>query len=491
MERNYAMPANLVQREKILTRPSFRIPPQRAERREDFTLPALFTDGCVLQAELAVRLWGRCAFDGGIAVRLRSDAGGEAKTFYGKTENHAFELFIEGQPCGGPYTLELISENGSCFCLKNVLFGEVFVLAGQSNMGWAFGQCYDGTSDRLLYRDLIASCENPDIREMMVLPVPSEVPVEELETCRPWRKITPETIREVSAVGYFFARRFYALRKAPVGLVSACMGGIPIAEWDVGGAWYNGQIHPIRRLTVRGVLWYQGEGDPVNYGARLAGLIGRWRAAFENPGLLWAAVQLPRYTDEKSYYESREEIKKAGTLTERFTYCVTLDTGLYPELAARGDMLNADGIHPYEKEPVGTRLADAVIGAFCDPNGLWTSSYAMKAVLEEDGRAAVTFANTGGGLILEGRAGFELAGPEGEFYDAIPELAAPDQIYLTCDRVADPVTVRYGYKNYSALADEPIVCCAQSVCVYNTRPDGAGEKAYPAEQFTMQIKRNT
>lgn len=45
MERNYAMPANLVQREKILTRPSFRIPPQRAERREDFTLPALFTDG--------------------------------------------------------------------------------------------------------------------------------------------------------------------------------------------------------------------------------------------------------------------------------------------------------------------------------------------------------------------------------------------------------------------------------------------------------------
>lgn len=101
MERNYAMPANLVQREKILTRPSFRIPPQRAERREDFTLPALFTDGCVLQAELAVRLWGRCAFDGGIAVRLRSDAGGEAKTFYGKTENHAFELFIEGQPCGG------------------------------------------------------------------------------------------------------------------------------------------------------------------------------------------------------------------------------------------------------------------------------------------------------------------------------------------------------------------------------------------------------
>ena len=95
------------------------------------------------------------------------------------------------------------------------------MLAGQSNMGWAFGQCYDGTSDRLLYRDLIASCENPDIREMMVLPVPSEVPVEELETCRPWRKITPETIREVSAVGYFFARRFYALRKAPVGLVSA------------------------------------------------------------------------------------------------------------------------------------------------------------------------------------------------------------------------------------------------------------------------------
>lgn len=98
MERNYAMPANLVQREKILTRPSFRIPPQRAERREDFTLPALFTDGCVLQAELAVRLWGRCAFDGGIAVRLRSDAGGEAKTFYGKTETMPLSFSLRGSP---------------------------------------------------------------------------------------------------------------------------------------------------------------------------------------------------------------------------------------------------------------------------------------------------------------------------------------------------------------------------------------------------------
>lgn len=132
-----------------------------------------------------------------------------------------------------------------------------------------------------------------------------------------------------------------------------------------------------------------------------------------------------------------------------------------------------------------------MIGAFCDPDGLWTSPYAMKAVLEEDGRRSGNVCEHGRRTAPGGTAGFELAGPEGEFYDAIPELAAPDRISLTCDRVADPVTVRYGYKNYSALADEPIVCCAQSVCVYNTRPDGAGEKAYPAEQFTMQIKRNT
>ncbi|MFR1517834.1 MAG: sialate O-acetylesterase [Clostridia bacterium] len=479
---------NQIHKEKIITEASFKLPKNPADRKADFTIPVLFTDGCVLQANMAVRLWGKCVSDGGIAVRLTKDDDGMSKVFYGKTENNSFELFIEGQDYGGPYTLEFISESGSCYTMKDILFGEVYVLGGQSNMGWALGQCYDGSTDKMLYQEIIDSSENPEIREMLVWPVSSKTPVESLESCRSWRKITPATVKEVSAVGYFFARRFYDIQKVPVGLVAACMGGTPLSDWEIGGQWYNGQVNPIKKMTVRGVLWYQGEGDPENYGERLAKLIGTWREAFDNPGLLWATVQLPRYIGEESYYISREEDKKAGTLVDNYTYCVTIDTGLYPDLAAKGDTLNADGIHPYEKEPVGSRLADAVIGAFYGKEGLWTSPYAQSAAANEDGSVTVTFANVGGGLMLAGIAGFELAGADGRFYDAVPTLLSENEISLRCDDVTAPVTVRYGYKNFSTLIEGPVTSCAQSVCVYNTKPDAAQEKAYPAEQFTISLK---
>lgn len=479
---------NNVHKDKIVTEASFRIPKKLEDRKSDFTIPVLFTDGCVLQAGMAVRLWGSCVSDGGIAVRLTKDGGGTSKVFYGKVENQAFELFIEGQAPGGPYTLEFISESGGCYEMKDILFGEVYVLGGQSNMGWAMGQCYDGTTDKMLYQDIIDSCENPQIREMMVWPVSSKRPVELLDNCRSWRPVTPATIKELSAVGYFFARRFYEVQNVPVGLVSACMGGVALDKWEVGGEWYNGQVHPIRKMTVRGVLWYQGEGDPENYGERLADMIGDWRREFDNPGLLWATVQLPRYVNEASYYASREEDKKAGTLVKDYTYCVTIDTGLYPDMAATGDTLNADGIHPYEKEPVGTRLADAVIGTFYGKEGLWTSPYAQRAAANEDGSVTVTFANEGGGLMLAGSAGFELAGADGTFYDAVPTLVSKNEISLQCSEVDAPVTVRYGYKNFSSLIAGPVTSCAQSVCVYNTRPEAAGSAAYPAEQFTISLK---
>ncbi len=511
-ERGSIMRENNVHMDEVVTE-GFSLPDRTEEKKDEFQLPVFFSDGCVLQADMAVRLWGRAAADGEIAVRVTEDGGGYSRTFYGKTENGEFELFIEGPDPGGPFTVEFINEKGYTYTLTNVLFGEVFVLGGQSNMGWAMGQCYDGSTDKMLYEDIMDTCYDDKLREMLVWPVSSKTPVEWLDSCRQWREISRQSIKEMSAVGYFFGRRMRSVLKnitgndVPVGLVAACMGGTPISEWVVGGSWYNGQVNPIKKMTVRGVVWYQGEGDYVKYSDRLAALIAEWRREFDNPGLLWAAVQLPRYVNEDSYYQCREEVKKTKLLTEDYTYCVTVDTGLYPEFKAEGDTLNDDGIHPYEKQPVGTRLADAVIAEFTDAEGLWTAPYAVRAEkAPADGEASeagtavkITFENTGAGLVLDGLAGFEMAGADGKYYDATPALVSEDEVTLTCDKVEDPVSVRYGYKNYSSLADK-ITKCSDSVCVYSTydenatnipeyaeKTDGA-YKAYPAEQFTLTVE---
>lgn len=276
--RKSIMKENNVHMDEIITE-GFKIPQKTTENRETFNIPVFFSDSCVLQANMAVRIWGGASEDGDIAVRITKDSDGYSRTFYGEIKEGEFELFIEGQNPGGPYTLEIITQSGGKYTIKDVLFGEVFVLGGQSNMGWAMGQCYDGSTDKMLYQDIIDSCGDDMLREMLVWPVNSETPVESLESCRQWQSISPGSIKDVSAVGYFFGRRMRSTlgSDVPIGLVGACMGGTPISEWVIGGSWYNGMVNPIKKMTVRGVLWYQGEGDHENYGERLAALINQWR----------------------------------------------------------------------------------------------------------------------------------------------------------------------------------------------------------------------
>lgn len=80
-----------------------------------------------------------------------------------------------------------------------------------------------------------------------------------------------------------------------------------------------------------------------------------------------------RYINETAWAQSREEVKSLKAVVDRYTYCVTLDTGLFPEFKAEGDTLNDDGIHPYDKLAVGTRLADAAAKDFYGAEGLWSS----------------------------------------------------------------------------------------------------------------------
>ena len=46
-----------------------------------------------------------------------------------------------------------------------------------------------------------------------------------------WRGVSPQTIRDFSAVGYFFAKRLYAKYQVPVGLILTAIGGTPLHAW--------------------------------------------------------------------------------------------------------------------------------------------------------------------------------------------------------------------------------------------------------------------
>jgi sialate O-acetylesterase len=247
-------------------------------------------------------------------------------------------------------------------------------------------------------------------------------------------------------------------------------------------------INPLRKLTARGVIWYQGEGHKDGYADLLKSMIGAWRREFETPNLYFAVVQLPRFKDQDTWYYCREEDKKVASMVDNVTYGVNIDTGMYPEMTVEGDPINADAIHPYEKEPVGTRLADAVMQKFYGAEGVWRGPVISTAKIV-NGQLQLTFDNVGSGLKLTGElAGFEVCGADGQYYDAVPKLINGKTVALTCSQVTDPVKVRYGYKNYSSLITKPITSCSQSVSLYNTK--GTERKiAYPAEQFWVDITK--
>lgn len=480
------LPINIVDdsnADKVITDKIFEMPATLKDGSV-FGVAVMFSSGMVLQANMNDRIFGKYTGSGkNIGAALTNDKTKETRVFYGKAENGEFELWLGKTNYGGPYTLTIFDEEGYAVLFDNILFGEVFVLGGQSNMGWALGQCYDGTTSKLLYQDLIDKTDNDRVRYMGVWPESSKTYVEYLSSIKGWESAKPSTVPGWSACGYFFGMRMYEIFKVPIGLVSSCMGATGITQWyaeEDSGIWYRGMTHPIRKMTVRGVCWYQGEGDFDKYAERLEKLIGEWRVAFENPNLYWAAVQLPRYENSDSYYMCREEVKAVYGVVDKYTYAVTLDTGLFPEFKAEGDSLNNDGIHPYQKKEVGERLADAAAKDFYGAEGTWRSPVAVKAEPQGDGKVLVTFENVGEGMTVIGLGnGFEIAGTNRKYLPAKAEVISENQILLSCDDVTTVYGVRYGRTNYRG---EGITSASDSACCYNKVN---GEAAYPLEQFAF------
>jgi len=508
---------------------SFTISEKHRQPDERFSLPLFFSDHAVLQAKKPVRFWGKYPVDGGIAVALYQ---GQAlvSTTFGAAKDGKFDLTLPEMPYGGPYTIRVIAENGGCAELQDILFGEVFLCGGQSNMQWEMGQCYGETMEVLRYQEDIDNSENPMIRCFRVDSRQKEAPSSELDglELEQWISAAPDTTPRFSAAAYFFSRELYQTYKIPIGFVHCCEGGTRVQCWippeefrqlglteeETGflkfdgkdysysdSIWYNAKIHPLLPMTVRGALWYQGEGNPIGiqspkgqvshayrgYADYLKLVIEGWRRAFEQPDMPFVVVQLPRYAAsvETEWFLSREEDKRVCSLVDNAVYTVNIDTGLYAVSVAPGDPCNeGHGIHPYQKKEIGIRLAKRFMNAFLNEPILSTGPV-LEEIISGDRAPILSYSNVGEGLCLTGElAGFELAGTNGVYHAATPELIDASHVKLSCPEVTDPVWVRYGHTNQSSLMTKPLTECGQSVCLYNTEN---GNAAFPAEQFWQKL----
>jgi sialate O-acetylesterase len=178
-------------------------------------LPALIRDSMVLQRESKIKLWGWASAGEKIEVRF---AGKTAKAKTGK--DGRWNLSLPAMKAGGPFTMTIKGNN--TITLHEILLGDVWICAGQSNM------VHQMSLHSVRYADEVATVNNPQIRQFWVPNIANlQGPQNDISPGY-WKAANPANIGEFSVVAYFFAKKLYEKYQVPIGIINASWGGIPI-----------------------------------------------------------------------------------------------------------------------------------------------------------------------------------------------------------------------------------------------------------------------
>lgn len=441
-------------------------------------LPHLIGDNMVIQQQSDVRLWGWDKAGETVTVRTSWDNA----TATVKTGKDGKWLLTVKAPKASytPLSITFTDSDGST-TVNNVLSGEVWVCAGQSNMEMpvkGFGNC----PVENVNKEVLDAVNSKGVRSVKVPSVMSMKPLDDAQ-CE-WRQCNPNTVGDFSATGYFFARMVSRALDIPVGLIEANKGGSRVESWldednlkkytkeEIKDSvkmtknfkwdfhypllWGNGTFHPILNYTVKGILYYQGcsnVGDPGNqYSERLKLLVEQWRRDFKQSELPFYFVQIAPYCygdgqEGISGALLREQQVRASDIIPNSALVCTNDA-VYP--------YETEQIHPAQKQKVGERLAYLALNKTYGMNRIICESPRYKDMIVQDGTAYLSFDNLADGYSRMGNIeGFEVAGEDKVFHKATAikfwvEGNDPrnERIAVSSPEVKVPVAVRYCFKNF-------------------------------------------
>lgn len=188
-------------------------------------LPALVGSHMVLQRDRPVPVWGWAAPGEKITVTFR----GRAYAASAPDASGRWQATLPATPAGGPYTLTVQGQN--TIELTDVLVGDVWLAAGQSNMQFKVKDANPGGYQPVQNADQeIAAANWPSIRFFTVNQAVAYRPQAEAGGTG-WQVCSPATVAGFSAVAYFFSRDLYQQTNVPMGVVVSSWGGTPAEAW--------------------------------------------------------------------------------------------------------------------------------------------------------------------------------------------------------------------------------------------------------------------
>jgi len=188
-----------------------------AAAQAEVKLASIFSDHMVLQRDKEIKLWGSA--DAGEAVTVKLPGGEKTAT---ADDKGRWSVIAGPFAAGGPHEITVSGKN--TITLKNVLFGDVWVCSGQSNMEWPMHLTHRAAED-------IPKTAHATIRLFTAWHVVHPTPLENFQSHSPWRECDPEQVKSFSAVAYYFARQLNETQKVPIGLIGTHWGGTPAQSW--------------------------------------------------------------------------------------------------------------------------------------------------------------------------------------------------------------------------------------------------------------------
>lgn len=432
-------------------------------------LPHLLGDGMIVQQQTDVRLWG---WDKpGTTVKATTSWSDQTAT--AKTDKNGRWILTVRTPKAGYTPLSITFDDGDgTTTLKDVLAGEVWVCAGQSNMEMPL-RGFDNCPVEGYNNEVVSASQYKGIHYVKIPSVMSMQPLDDAN-CQ-WQTISPTTVGDCSATGYFFAQTVNRALDIPVGLILANKGGTRVESWlDADNlkkytdesldsmtnvkkypgdylrplVWGYGTFSPILNFTVKGILFYQGcsnVGAPGDqYSQRLKLLVEQWRRDFKLGQIPFYFVQIaPYYNGDVNGTAGpllREQQLKASKIIPNSDIVCTEDL-VYP--------YETQQIHPTMKKPVGQRLAYIALHHDYGMASLMCESPQFKEMTISNDTCFVRLTNDYRAISrYEDIQGFEVAGADKVFHPAKAFYDWNKGLCITSPEVKAPVAVRYCFHNF-------------------------------------------
>ncbi len=359
-------------------------------------LPAFFSDGMVMQQQTRANLWGTATPNAPVKITTSWD-----KQTY-KTiadAKGAWKLALSTPSAGGPYTITF--DDGKLTEIRDILMGELWLCSGQSNMempmkGFKNQPVENSNTD-------VMNSRNPQLRLFTVK-----------------RAKIPQSEADIKSKN-----------RTPTVL-------------------YNGMLHPLIGLAMRGVIWYQGE-DNYNrastYADMFSALIRGWREEWQQGEFPFYYCQIAPY-DYGIITEPGKNVINSAYLREQQAMvehrvgnsgmAVLLDAGM------------KTGIHPGKKKVAGERLARLALVKTYGMKGVTAESPYYTGMEVKNDTVIVSFDRAQMWINCKDRFesyNFQVAGKDRVFYPAKAWIQR-SKMLVKSERVPHPVAVRYGFENY-------------------------------------------